>query len=506
MTFDTRETSIQDGKPVYLFKFYRTGKAWYYTNADQDIVFNSNTYTAFPAQSTSIIQSGDAKSEDYQITLPAAATICTYFDSLTPTEQINVMLRKAHMDEDDSDGSFDAPTEISDAPVIWIGEVISLKRPTLNSRVFICNTLSLSLARGGLRLTWGRNCPHFLYDSSCKVNKADHMVALTDVSVVDGVKLAAAEFGLSNPANTTNIDNTDPCDDLATWLLNPGQIANDDYAAQVVVESGTGNPAPSFKVTTQNNDGNPAYAIKDFGVEGADTSTISFDLIIGDAGGNDGAFAGFLLGCSGGGNGVRVVLRGTFGGGIYLSLRNATTLTTGLGTILAESACASAFGQGIVYKISTTRVVDESGSATFTTTLKNITGATLGSVTATGSYYAGGWCGPIMARGDDSSTLFYDNVHVTGSLVSSAGGFAGGFIEWDSSTGVTERTGIESEGDGFVILLGTTQGMSTGTNFKAYAGCNRTAPQCNSKFKNILNYGGINHMQGRSPFDGQPVF
>jgi uncharacterized phage protein (TIGR02218 family) len=87
-----------------------------------------------------------------------------------------------------------------------------------------------------------------------------------------------------------------------------------------------------------------------------------------------------------------------------------------------------------------------------------------------------------------------------------SGYFNGGFIEWQSDAGVIECTGIESHVSAILNLFGFSQGMDVATNFIAYPGCNRTADQCKDKFNNSLNFGGVKHMQGKSPFDGNPVF
>lgn len=86
------------------------------------------------------------------------------------------------------------------------------------------------------------------------------------------------------------------------------------------------------------------------------------------------------------------------------------------------------------------------------------------------------------------------------------GYFSGGFIEWvDPDRGI-ERRAIESHSAGGVItLFGASDGISVGMSFTAYPGCARTTSACNS-FNNIGNYGGIPNLDGKSPFDGNPVF
>ena len=86
------------------------------------------------------------------------------------------------------------------------------------------------------------------------------------------------------------------------------------------------------------------------------------------------------------------------------------------------------------------------------------------------------------------------------------GYFNGGFIEWvDPDRGV-ERRAIEYHVTGGLIkLFGSSVGTAVGMSFTAYPGCPRTTAGCNS-FNNIANYGGIPDLEGRSPFDGNPVF
>jgi hypothetical protein len=285
MAFLDRETSEQGGTPILLFHFTRTGKNWYYTNADRDIVFNGATYVSTAISMGAITQSGAAAGDNVKITLPRAVPLATHLDLLTPSVPITVFVRRGHVTEVAATGAFTAP-EVADARIIWFGVYAGLARPTPSSRVL--SFTPVTLARGGLRLSWSRGCPHALYeqgDGLCNVNKALFETALSSVTVVDGVTIQAAE-----------------------------------------------------------------------------------------------------------------------------------------------------------------------------------------------------------AAGEED------------------GWFNAGFIEWEIEAGVVERRGIETHVGDTLTILGGTSNMTDGINFKAYAGCNRGPVMCDGKFGNILNYGGINHLTEKSPFDGDPVF
>lgn len=84
--------------------------------------------------------------------------------------------------------------------------------------------------------------------------------------------------------------------------------------------------------------------------------------------------------------------------------------------------------------------------------------------------------------------------------------FIGGFIEWVTGVGFSERRGIETQTGNVLGLLDLPVGLTIGREISLYPGCNRTIATCDSKFSNLLNYGGSPYMPGSSPFSGNPVF
>ncbi len=86
------------------------------------------------------------------------------------------------------------------------------------------------------------------------------------------------------------------------------------------------------------------------------------------------------------------------------------------------------------------------------------------------------------------------------------GYFAGGYVEWGVGAGELERRGVESHVGSVLTILGGTSGMAAGLAIAALPGCRQTAEYCNSEFNNLDNFGGIRHLPGKSPFDGQPMF
>lgn len=87
------------------------------------------------------------------------------------------------------------------------------------------------------------------------------------------------------------------------------------------------------------------------------------------------------------------------------------------------------------------------------------------------------------------------------------GHFTGGYIEWEANAdGTLDRRGImASVTDTKFVLLGTTYRLEVGMAVKLYPGCDLTTATCLAKFNNLANYGGIEQMTGKNPFDGNAI-
>ncbi len=89
-----------------------------------------------------------------------------------------------------------------------------------------------------------------------------------------------------------------------------------------------------------------------------------------------------------------------------------------------------------------------------------------------------------------------------------AGWFDGGFIEWvaDTGTGTIDRRGVVSSSSATVLtLFGTTYRLAVGMAITLYPGCDLTKATCDAKFSNGDNFGGLEQMTGKNPFDGTAI-
>lgn len=86
------------------------------------------------------------------------------------------------------------------------------------------------------------------------------------------------------------------------------------------------------------------------------------------------------------------------------------------------------------------------------------------------------------------------------------GWWNGGFIEYELPSGMIERRMVLTHTGDTIVIMGFPAGLSIGSSYSIFPGCDRTIDTCVNKFNNLANYGGFPHTPGRNPFDGMPVF
>lgn len=97
------------------------------------------------------------------------------------------------------------------------------------------------------------------------------------------------------------------------------------------------------------------------------------------------------------------------------------------------------------------------------------------------------------------------NIEVVEATSRPDGWFNGGFFEYSIGDGESDSRYIESHVGQVLTVWGNTSGLQLGQMINLYPGCNLTADHCLNKFNNLLNRQSFEHIQGRSPFDGNPV-
>lgn len=181
MSFDSIERSNFSGVPRTLYEFSLGDTRWRYVAGENNVVLQGVTYTALAITNDGYSSSGNPDTDEMTVRLDASAEVTGLYLGTPPSRAVQLVIRTIHRGD-------------TDAPVVWSGQVKSGRQVSAAEFVFTCNSLLSTLNRTGLRLTWGRGCPHALYDRSCRVNPNDYATSVM-ISTLDGNRIVAS--GLS---------------------------------------------------------------------------------------------------------------------------------------------------------------------------------------------------------------------------------------------------------------------------------------------------------------------
>ncbi len=165
MSFDSKERSSYDGAPTTLYEFSLGDTYWRYAASENDVVLGGVTYTALAITHDGYSSSGNPDTDEMTVRIEAQADVTDLYLGTPPSDPVQLKVRTLHRGD-------------TEAPVVWAGTIKSGRQVSAAEFSFTCNSLLATLNRNGLRLSWGRGCPHALYDRSCRVDPDDYAVSI----------------------------------------------------------------------------------------------------------------------------------------------------------------------------------------------------------------------------------------------------------------------------------------------------------------------------------------
>lgn len=166
MTYDSRERSADQARPVELYEFRREAFIWRYTTADRDYVQDFQTFQRAAIRRGTIEQGSEMNRSALRLTLDPALDIVEQYRTGPTTDAVSLTLRQVH----EGDGQ---------AAVIWTGRITSVSPWKNGQAEIVLEPVYTSLRRNGLRRIYQRQCPHVLYGAACGVNPAAFRVTGT---------------------------------------------------------------------------------------------------------------------------------------------------------------------------------------------------------------------------------------------------------------------------------------------------------------------------------------
>lgn len=161
MTYSAFEESNEAGRPIALYSFRYGNTEWFYCTADEDKTVAGDTYLARAITDQGVTQGGSDQN-DFRIAVQADHPLVPLFRNGQPNGKVWLEVRRWHIGDPDNE-----------VPLLWSGTVISVLETDDAAYELVCRSLGGSYDRQGLRLAWGRMCPHVLYDIGCNVNNSN---------------------------------------------------------------------------------------------------------------------------------------------------------------------------------------------------------------------------------------------------------------------------------------------------------------------------------------------
>ena len=184
MTYQTIDSSIQDGAVVELYEFNQGSSVWRFTNAALDYTWGGFVWAAAPISRDEITQNSEMNQAGITLSFPIDNAFAFQFIADLQEQVTTVTLRRGHVS--DVDDEF---------VVYWKGRVAasSVDEVQINLN---CESVFTSLRRPGLRAVYQRLCRHALYRRGCNVDKAAYALA-THVNSGSGTALAVQAAAVS---------------------------------------------------------------------------------------------------------------------------------------------------------------------------------------------------------------------------------------------------------------------------------------------------------------------
>ena len=182
MTFEQREKSDFDSKPLELYRFSMGSSEWLYTSADHEIMVGEVGYSPIYISRGQFTRSGDVNKSSVDIEIVKDADVTLGFRSGWIPSIMTITISRFHYGDLTSNSS-----------VIWKGRITGCKWHGSVATLSSDSTFTL-FKRLGLRRIFQLGCPHVLFGVQCGLNSAS-WVTSTTISSVTGANVVLSSSG-----------------------------------------------------------------------------------------------------------------------------------------------------------------------------------------------------------------------------------------------------------------------------------------------------------------------
>jgi len=177
MSYDSYESSVEEGRPYELYRFVMGTQEFYFTSAEDEITYNGDDYQPVEISRGPVVLGKQERAKVMSIKIAATSSLAQRYVGPPPGERATVSIFR--FQREDGTGT---------AALIYSGTVKSATFPANGQFTELnCQSLEASSNRAIPRRTYMGMCNHLLYSTACGVNQASHKHLGAVTAVVDNV-------------------------------------------------------------------------------------------------------------------------------------------------------------------------------------------------------------------------------------------------------------------------------------------------------------------------------
>lgn len=181
MSFFSRETSVDSGKPIELYQIVSGLQRFYATTSRKSVLYQTQVYEPWAMKRSAIEVSREYNKNQITITVPSNNALALQIMRNPPETLVTLTILRYH--EGDNEYA-----------TFWTGRITGVKIRSQEAEIS-AEQVYTALRAQGRRKTYSTQCAWTLYKIGCGVNQ-DAYRSTGTITAVSGTQIGSAAFGM----------------------------------------------------------------------------------------------------------------------------------------------------------------------------------------------------------------------------------------------------------------------------------------------------------------------